>query len=316
MASSVLGIHHVTAIAGDPQQNIDFYTQVLGLRLVKVTVDVRDPEVYQFVYGTGIGQPGTLLTFRCWPGAIPGHAGTGQVHSTSLGAPPGSLEYWRDRLIGNGIAIEESRLLDSFESLSFRDPDGVTLELVADEAVLTWPTPVLGPIPTEYAIRGLHGITIWSDSREGWEGLIAGALGLPVVEESTRILRYSVPGGGPGAHVTVSIMPDVGRGLTTVGFVNHAAFRVEGCELDDWRTRLTEFTDVVGPVEDLVYFRVVQFEGPQGTRLELASDGPGLTADEPPEELGARLALPPWLEERRSDLERQLPPLRLPGTAR
>ena len=112
MASSVLGLHHVTAIAGDPQQNIDFYTQILGLRLVKVTVDIHDPEVYHLVFGTGAGEPGRLLSFHCWPGAIRGRPGTGQVHATALGVPPGSLEYWHDRLTSEKVAVDCSARRD------------------------------------------------------------------------------------------------------------------------------------------------------------------------------------------------------------
>lgn len=314
MASSILGLHHVTAIAGDPQQNINFFTQVLGLRLVKVTVDFRDPETYHLVYATGTGQPGTLLTFRCWPGAIRGRSGTGQVHSTALGVPPGSLDYWHERLMRNNVEADGPQRQSS--SLSFRDPDGLRLELVADEAVLTWEAPESGPIPVDRAIRGLHAITIWAETFEDWEVFLGTALGLHVAEENVRVLRYSVQGAGLGAHVVVRVMPGVGRGLTTVGVVDHAAFRVRDRELDDWRSRLVEYTDTVGQTEDFLYFRGVRFEGPQGIRLGLASDGPGLTVDEPPGELGTHLVLPPWLEARRPDLERRLPPLQLPAARR
>jgi glyoxalase family protein len=324
VASSVLGLHHVTAVAGDPQQNIDFFTQVLGLRLVKVTVDFRDPETYHLVYGTGTGQPGTLLTFRCWPGAIRGRAGTGQVHSTALGVPPGSLDYWHDRLMHNNVAADDPQRQGSSLSLSFRDPDGLRLELVADEAVLSWEAtgyplgvvPGSGPIPIERSIRGLHGITIWAESGEDWKGFLGTALGLHPAEEDAHVLRYSVQGGRPGAHVVVRVMPGVGRGLTTVGYVDHTAFRVPDCALDNWRARLAEYTDIPGPAEDYLYFQVARFEGPQGIRLELASEGPGVTIDEPPAVLGTHLVLPPWLEARRPHLERRLPPLRLPGAMR
>lgn len=316
MASSVLGLHHVTAIAGDPQQNIDFYTQVLGLRLVKVTVDVHDPEAYHLVYGAGTGQPGTLLGFHCWPGAIQGRAGTGQIHGAALDIPPGSLEYWHDRLTSNNVAADGHHQRDGVRSLSFRDPDGLMLALVVDAAAPTWDAPSWGSIPVERAIRGLHGITIWAESGGQWARLLATALGLDVVAKDADVDRYSVHRQGVGARVDVRVMPGVGRGLTAVGCIDHAAFRVSDHELHSWCSRLAAHAESVGSVEDHVYYRAVRIEGPEGVRLELASDGPGVTVDEAPKELGTHLALPPWLEAQRSYLEQRLPPLRLPGAMR
>jgi glyoxalase family protein len=311
--SSILGLHHVTAIAGEPQQNIDFYTQVLGLRLVKVTVDVHDPEAFHLIYGTGTGGPGTLLSFHCWPGAIQGSPGTGQVHATALGVPPGSLEYWHDRLRSNSVAIDGSNRRDGVPSLSFHDPDGLVLELVADDAVVVQETAGWQPISLDRAIRGLYGVTVWAESIAAWEHFLAHTLGLEVVTEEAHARGYSVPGGRLGAHVVVQVMPDVDSGLTALGYVHHTAFRVPDCALDAWWSRLAPYTGTLGPADDHVYYRAVHLEGPEGIRLELASDGPGVGVDEPPAELGTRLVLPPWLEVRRPDLERRLPPLRLPG---
>jgi glyoxalase family protein len=190
------------------------------------------------------------------------------------------------------------------------------LELVANDAALTWEVPAWGPIPVDCAIRGLHGITIWADSSEDWEGLLSNALGLHLVEENVHALRYSAQGGGLGAHVVIRVLPTVGHGLTTVGFVDHTAFRVPGRELANWRPRLSEYTDALSAAENHLYFCALRFEGPQRVRLELASDGPGVTVDEAPTELGTHLVLPPWLEARRPDLERRLPLLRLPGALR
>lgn len=316
VGSSVLGIHHVTAIAGDPQQNIDFYTEVLGLRLVKVTVDVHDPEAYHLVYGTGTGQPGTLLTFYCWPGAIRGRPGTGQVYRTALGIPPGSLGYWHDRLTSHKVAVDGLHYRDGLPSLSFRDPDGLLLDLVADEAVLTWEPPWWRPVPVDRATRGLYGITLWVSASSEWEHFLATALGLDIVAQQAHGCRVSVPGGGPGAHVVLRVMPSVGRGLTCVGHVHHAAFRVRDGELDDWRGRLAQDTGSLGRADDHVYYRALHLAGPEGMRLELASDGPGLTVDEPLAELGTHLVVPSWLGARRPELERRLPRIRLPGSRR
>jgi glyoxalase family protein len=320
VASSVLGIHHVTAIAGDPQQNIDFYTRVLGLRLVKVTVDVHDPEAYHLIFGTGTGEPGTLLSFHCWPGAIQGRPGTGQVQSTGFGVPPGSLEYWHDRLTSSNVAVDGVAQRDGFQALSFRDRDGLLLELVVDDAMViredTQTVPESSLIPVDRAIRGLHGITISASSSTEWEWFLVTVLGLDAIAEDAQRRSYSVQGGSLGARIIVRAMPYAGRGLTTVGYVHHTAFRVPDHELDDWRSRLAQYMETLGLAEDYVYYQALYLEGPEGVRLELASDGPGLTVDEAPADLGTHLVLPPWLEPRRSDLERQLPPLRLPGGTR
>jgi glyoxalase family protein len=316
VASSVLGIHHVTAIAADPQQSINFYTQVLGLRLVKVTVDAQDQETYHLVFGTGIGKSGTLLSFYCWPGAIRGRSGTGQVQSTGLGVPPESLQYWRERLTSENVAVDGPARRAGFQSLSFRDRDGLLLELVADDAAFTWEAPWSRAIPHDRAIRGLHGITISAGSSVEWERFLTGVLGLHVIAEDAHSRSYVVQGGSLGAHIVVRALPYVGRGVTTVGYVHHAAFRVPDDELGQWQTRAAEYTETLGPAEDHVYYRAVHLEGPEGIRLQLASDGPGVTVDELPEELGTRLVLPPWLEPRRPYIEQRLPPLRLPGATR
>jgi catechol 2,3-dioxygenase-like lactoylglutathione lyase family enzyme len=324
VASSVLGIHHVTGIAGDPQQTIDFYTQVLGLRLVKVTVDIHDPETYHLFFTTGTGEPGTLLSFHCWPGAIQGRPGTGQVESTGLGVPPGSLAYWHDRLTSKNVAVEGPTRRDGFQSLSFRDRDGLLLELVPDDDISPMEdarhslgvAPESRAVPAHRAIRGLHGITIAAGSVTEWERFLTAVLGLDANAEDMRGRSYAVPGGSTGAHVAVRAMPYVGRGMTTVGYVHHVAFRVPDRELNRWRSRVAQYTDALCPLEDHVYYRAVHLEGPEGVRLELASDGPGVTIDEAPADLGTHLVLPPWLEAQRSDLERQLPPLRLPGSTR
>lgn len=324
MISSVLGIHHVTAIADDPQQTVDFYTQVLGLRLVKVTVDVRDPETYHLFFTTGTGEPGTLLTFHCWPGALQGRPGTGQVESTGLGVPPGSLKYWHDRLTSRHVAVDGPAPRDEFQSLSFRDRDGLCLKLVVDDRAMPredtgYPLDVVagrGAIPVDRAIRSLHSITIAAGSSGEWERFLTTVLGFVSVAEDGYGRSYALERGGLGALVIIRAMPYVGRGMTTVGYVHHVAFRVRDHELEHWQSRVTEYTETLGSVEDHVYYRALQLEGPEGVRLELASDGPGLTIDGAPTDVGTQLVLPPWLESRRADLERLLPPLRLPGDMR
>jgi glyoxalase family protein len=169
MTPSLWGLRHVSAIADDPQRNVDFYTSVLGLRLVTVTVDVDDPEAYHLYYGDAQGRPGTLLTFYCWPGSIRGSPGTGQVSSTTLAIPPRALTAWHRRLSAHGVAVEGPVPRGEGQMLSFRDPDGLALELVAAPGVARWPAPGWGPLPAAEAIRGLYGITLWVEVLEPTE---------------------------------------------------------------------------------------------------------------------------------------------------
>jgi glyoxalase family protein len=212
MTPSLLGLHHVTAIASDPQQNVDFYTGVLGLRLVKVTVNVDDPEAYHLYYGDELGRPGTLLTFYCWPGAIRGRPGTSQVIVTALAVPPNTLDAWRSRLSAHGVVVEGPSSRGAGQVLAFRDPDGLALELMAHPAVVRWPAPLDGPIPAMQAIRGLYGITIWVQRRTPTEAFLTAALGARRLEEDAvgGLRRYRLGRGGPGTLVDVREMQGVG----------------------------------------------------------------------------------------------------------
>jgi catechol 2,3-dioxygenase-like lactoylglutathione lyase family enzyme len=312
MTPSLLGLHHVTAIAGDPQQNVDFYTGVLGLRLVKITVNVDDPEAYHLYYGDELGRPGTLLTFYCWPGAIRGRPGTGQVIVTALGVPPNTLDAWCSRLSAHGVFVEGPSSRGAGQVLAFRDPDGLSLEPIAHPAVVRWPAPLDGPIPAMQAIRGVYGITIWVQRRTPTEAFLTAALGARRLEEDAvgGLRRYRLGRGGPGTLVDVREMQGVGPGLTAVGSVHHVGVRVRDKRaLSLWQERLATYVDTVGAVQDRLYYRSITVEEPGGVRIDLATDGPGVGVDEDPAELGTHLALPPWLEHRRTHLAHALPPL-------
>lgn len=223
MIPPLSGLHHVTAIASDPRRNVDFYAGLLGLRLVKVTVDVDDPEAYHLYYGDEVGRPGTLLTFYCWPGAIRGRPGTGQTVVTALAAPQGTLVAWRRRLTAHGVLAEGPAPRGARQVLAFRDPDGLALELVAHPAVTGWPAAPGGQIPARQAIRGLYGVTLWVAECALTETFLTAELGLRLLDED-RIggLRcYGFDGEGPGARVDVREVPAVGRGLIAVGSVHH-----------------------------------------------------------------------------------------------
>jgi catechol 2,3-dioxygenase-like lactoylglutathione lyase family enzyme len=314
MDPTLPGIHHVTAIAGDPQRNIDFYTAVLGLRLVKVTVNFDDPGTYHLYYGDGIATPGTILTFFPWPRAPRGRQGTGQVAVTALAIPPGALGYWMARLSQHGVAYDQLRTRFDEQVLAFRDPDGLVLELVARPDApdrLAW---AQGPVPAAYAVRGLHSVTLWEEGYELTAQLLTRMLGFRLIGEEQNILRYAVGAGGPGALVDIRCAPSAGRGSIAVGTVHHVAWRTpDDAHQLAWRERLVAAGLNVTPVRDRQYFHSIYFREPGGVLFEIATDLPGFTTDETVAELGTHLKLPPWLEPDRSRLERILPPLRLPG---
>lgn len=308
-----MGIHHVTAIAGDPQRNIDFYARCLGMRLVKLTVNFGDPGSYHFYFGDEVGRPGSILTFFAWPRGGAGRQGTGQVGTVSLAVPPASLGYWIERLLAQGIRYEGPIARFDERVLEFTDPDGLRLEIVATpraERVVPWAD---GPVPAEHAIRGVHAVTIWEDGDQGSADFLTRFMGMsPAAEEDNR-LRFTSDVAGLGTVVDLRRTPGFWRGATGVGTVHHVAFRAASeQEQLDRRTALEAAGVSVTPVRDRLYFRSVYFNEPGGVLYEIATDGPGFTLDESPAELGTHLRLPPWIESTRETIERSLPPLRSP----
>jgi glyoxalase family protein len=313
MTDGILGIHHVTAIADDPQRNVDFYGDVLGLRLVKQTVNYDDPGTYHLYFGDEGGHPGTILTFFPWPGAPRGRRGSGQATVTSFSVPPGSLGYWADRLRALGVAWEAPSARFDEEVLVFFDPDGLALELVAHpggEAGCPWTG---GPVPAQQAIRGFHSVTLAEQAYERTASLLVGTLGFRPAGTSGSRYRYEIGLGGPGTWVDVLSQPEAAPGRVAVGTVHHVAWRTPTDEAQQrWRRRIVEQGVGVSPVRDRQYFHSIYFREPGGALFEIATDPPGFTVDEPLDQLGTGLCLPPWLESVRASLEQQLPPLRLP----
>lgn len=313
MSIQPLGIHHVTAIASDPQANVDFYLSALGLRLVKRTVNFDSPDVYHLYYGDEGGNPGSILTFFPWPGARPGRRGSGQASTTSFSVPEASIGWWHERLRRLGVAVEQPATRLAEDVLVFYDPDGLRLELVASPVGDDRPPWERGPLPAEHAIRGLAGVTLSEVDAERTAGLLTGTLGFrPLVEEGDRF-RFAVGQGGPGAMVDVLGTPGAERGLVAAGSVHHVAWRApdEQTQLG-WRQEIVETGLDVTPVLDRQYFRSIYFREPGGVLFEIATDPPGFTVDEDPAHLGEQLRLPPWLEPDREKLESVLPPLTLP----
>jgi glyoxalase family protein len=310
------GIHHITAIAGNPQRNLDFYTGVLGLRLVKQTVNFDDPGTYHFYFASADGAPGTILTFFPWVNARAGKLGSGQAAVVSFSIPEGSMGYWHERLdeIGASETFLETRFGE--EVLNFRDPDGLPLALVsqAGEVVPEWEQ---APVPREYAIRGFHSLSLWEEGFQQTAELLNGTMGFKLIQEGGGRFRFQAPGANQGSLVDVFIQPNSQPGRMGAGIVHHVAWRTQDDESQlDWRRRLVDLSFNVTPVMDRQYFHSIYFREPGGVLFEIATDPPGFTLDEPLENLGAQLKLPPWLETRRGAIERSLPAIQIPSHQR
>lgn len=315
MSKEILGIHHITAIAGDPQRNLDFYAGVLGLRLVKLTVNFDDPGSYHLYYADGVGHPGTILTFFPWPGAPKGRHGTGQVTHTSFAVLPGSFEYWIKRLAEHQIPFQgpEERFGD--EVVSFSDPDGMRIELISAGNVSPERAYEAGPVPVEYAIHGFHSATLSEEGHQKTAALLTETLGFKLVQQERNRFRYAAASGEPGTMVDVLCVPEEPAGRVAAGTVHHIAWRTrDDGQQREWLDEIGRLGYNVSPVMDRKYFHSIYFREPGNILFEIATDPPGFTVDEPLEQLGTKLVLPPWLESARPQLEAALPPLRLPAT--
>jgi glyoxalase family protein len=317
MNKQIPGIHHVTAIASDPQRNVDFYTKVLGLRLVKLTVNFDDPTTYHLYFGDEQGSPGTLLTFFPWPGATRGQRGTGQVAATTFAVPEGTLDYWEDRLRQRDAVLFQRQSRFDEEVLAFLDPDWMQLELVARpgaDDIVPWEG---GGIPLDYAIRGFDGVTMWEKDLGPSLDLLTDTMGFRVVGEDGPRIRLQAAADGPAALVDLLHMPDGQRGTHGAGTVHHVAWRTpDDTDQQAWREEIASLGLRVTPVIDRQYFRSIYFREPGGVLFEIATDPPGMDWDEPATALGSRLRLPSWFEPQRKEIEAALPALMLPGSGR
>jgi glyoxalase family protein len=293
------GIHHITAITGDAPRNVDFYARVLGLRLLKKTVNQDDPTVYHLFYGDEDGTPGNDLTFFEYPGARPGSAGAGMVHRVvwRVGSPE-SLDYWADRLGGEGVETNREN-----GSLLFRDPEGLEHELwvpgVPDAPLIARSA----EIPDEHALQGFDAVRAYNDDPERSRPLLERALGFEQRGEGEWEARGAERGG------RIAYDPAPRPGVPGAGTIHHVAWSVGMDEQEDWRERVVAAGAHPTPVIDRFYFRSVYFREPSGVLFELATRGPGFDADEPLESLGERLSLPPDYEKLRDRLEPVLTPL-------
>ncbi|HEX2778745.1 MAG TPA: ring-cleaving dioxygenase [Gemmatimonadaceae bacterium] len=312
------GIHHVTMIAGDPQRNLDFYAGVLGMRLVKKTVNFDDPGTYHLYYGDETGTPGTLLTFFPWPNARRGREGAGQFNAVSLAVPPESLGFWIERLVRTNVAHEPLATRFGERVLAFRDPDGLRVEIVGSVAAARVVGLSGGPVPAEHAIRGVHAVTLWSDAPAATFALLVGSFGMHRAgfEDGTTRWRAAADGGaGIGAFIDVRDVGGFWEGAMGAGTVHHVAWRVPDDESElALRTTLLAAGMGATPVIDRKYFHSVYFREPSRSLFEIATDSPGFTVDEPLDTLGESLVLPPWLEGERERITAALPPLHTPSS--
>jgi glyoxalase family protein len=300
------GIHHITAIAGDPQRNLDFYTEELGLRLVKRTVNFDDPGSYHFYFGDNIGTPGTIMTFFPWPGARRGARGSGQVTTVSFAVPRNSMAFWKERLRATHVIAEEIEGRFGCNALRFLDPDGLQLELVAlanEES------------SSERPIPGFAAPTLEVRNPEKTEKLLTEILGFEFVAEENNRRRFRGSGSNASAEIDL-ISSATGFGQIAAGTVHHIAFRAAD---DDEQLKVREQLASRGlnvtPVIDRQYFHSIYFREPNGILFESATDGPGFLIDEPADALGETLKLPPIYESKRNEIERVLPTIHLRHSA-
>ncbi|KAA9354082.1 MULTISPECIES: ring-cleaving dioxygenase [Larkinella] len=308
METLVNGLHHVTALAGEAQRNVDFYTHILGLRLVKKTINFDAPDVYHLYYGDETGSPGSILTFFPYGKNIHrGRKGGGQLTYTAFSIPSESLTYWINRL--NEFNIAHTEPLQRFNEtyLRFEDFDGMGIELVANDADQRpgWSN---GFIPVEHAVKGFHTVTLNEFRIDDTVKLLTESLGHTLVSEEAGRFRFQAGKGGSGNYVDVQHSPNDVRGQQGGGSVHHVAFSTDTDESQlVLQHQLLEAGYQVTPVQDRNYFHSIYFREPGGILFEVATNPPGFSVDEPVAELGKTLKLPEWYEPRRAKIEAALP---------
>ncbi|MBB1491975.1 MULTISPECIES: ring-cleaving dioxygenase [unclassified Paracoccus (in: a-proteobacteria)] len=310
----LIGIHHLTAITADATGNNRFYTQTLGMRRVKKTVNQDDTSAYHLFFADGAGSPGTDLTFFDWP-ASPERRGTHSISRTGLRVNEPSLDYWADRLRGEGLTVGGIATLDNRATLDFEDPEGQRFRLTADQpgAAHPWNR---SPVPAEHQIRGLGPITISVPDLGPTEAVLTRLMGMrrladfPSPDGQGQVHVFSMGEGGPGAELHVAVQPGLPVARQGAGAVHHVAFRVaDNVAIRQWAEQLKALRVPSSGEVERYYFRSVYFREPGGNLFEIATDGPGFAVDEPFETMGETLSLPPFLEPRRAQIEAGLKPL-------
>ncbi|MBD2865625.1 ring-cleaving dioxygenase [Paenibacillus oceani] len=308
MTLQTAGIHHITAFARSPQENVDFYAGVLGLRLVKKTINFDAPEVYHLYFGNEQGSPGTIITFFPFPGSRKGRIGGGQTGITSYAVPPRSLDFWEERLGSFGVPVVKS-VRFSEQVLQFSDNEGLRLELVEREEGLasTWS---FGGIPVDKAIKGFAGAVLYSVNSAKTIEALESILGLKKVDSTDEYVRFRAH--GEIGNVIDVRLANMDWGSGGAGTVHHIAWRAKHFdEHEAWRTKVTEHGYQPTPVIDRQYFNAVYFREAGGILFEIATDPPGFAVDENTGALGEKLMLPEWYEPQRAQIEANLLPIKV-----
>ena len=314
MMTSVHGIHHVTCIAGNAQENLDFYVALQGMRLVKKSVNQDDPGTYHLFYADRVGNPGTDFTFFPWANMEPGRPGIGLTVETSFAIRPGSLPYWQERLEQHGVehGAPESRFGET--TLPFTDPHGLQLALVEtgdEREFVAWED---SPVSAEHQLRGMHAVRLWERQLTPTDSVLTELMGFQLLGTEDGWHRFGVEGGSSGKLIELKELPDERRGQWGTGSVHHVAWRVKDSE-EQMALREVLLSAGLRPTQqiDRFWFKSVYYKEPGGVLFELATDGPGFDRDEDMEHLGEELILPPWLETQRPEIEAALPRLEMPG---
>jgi len=308
------GIHHITTLASDPQGNVDFYVGMLGLRLVKKTVNFDAPDVYHLYYGDEMGRPGTILTFFPFLGAERGKRGTGETSAVAFSVPSDSLDFWIERLSRNGTDFKGpyERFAERF--ISFEDPDGMCIELFADASVNGipgWTGSAAGP---RHAVRRFHGVTFTQRDLARAGSFLTDVLGFTAGQSDGNRYRFLIGAEEAPARIDILVEPAGRDARQSAGSVHHIAWRAKDDEEQlAWRKDLSRAGASPTSVMDRSYFHSIYFREPGGVLFEIATDPPGFATDETPDTLGTSLKLPPWLEADRPLIERHLPPLSVPA---
>lgn len=308
--TAVTGLHHVTAIAGDPRQNLEFYTGVLGLRMVKRSVNQDAPDTYHLFYADGEGRPGTDITFFPWPDMAPGRDGVGLAMEIGFSVAEGSLGWWSDRLAAAGVDIADSERRFGRETLAFRDPHGLGLSLTETSEPLETAPWKQSTVPEAHQLSGFYAVRLWELDLGSTASFLTEGLGFEAAGEDAGWRRFEAGGGGPSRRIEVRELPDQRRGTWGTGSVHHVAFRAPDEQAQaEIRKRIVAAGGAPTDFIDRFWFRSIYFKEPGGVLFEVATDGPGFTVDEDAETLGETLILPPWLESRRDGIEAALPPI-------
>jgi glyoxalase family protein len=310
MENNILGLHHITAIAGDAKRNYDFYTKVLGLRLVKKTVNFDDPHTYHFYYGDKVGTPGTILTFFPWGNVQTGRRGTRQATEIGYSVPQNSLDFWLKRLDDNNVTYNKVSEKFGEKYLTFLDPDGLKIELIeskTEDTRLPWET---DEVTAEHATRGFHSVTITTNKLQPTADVLTNLFGYKLLESHVNRYRFVTDTVANANIVDVVEVPGEGVGHVAGGSVHHVAFRVQDDQvLMELRDKIVEAGLHITEKIDRNYFYSLYFREPGGVLFEIATDNPGFSVDENVEDLGSGLKLPSQYEKRRAEIVHHLPQL-------